>query len=460
MNERTKKERVRLAGTKVEEFQCEDGKLQDFLWDSEAPGFALRATAGGNKAYIFQGRLDGKSLRITIGDIAVWRIADARQEARRLQAIIDQGRDPREVKAEVTAADVAARRKVKHDSTPAMTAWKDYMKARAPRWSARHHADHETMSREGGQAIKRGRRAGMAAVKEPGILRPLLVRPLAEITRDAVADWLSVEAPRRPTRTRLAVSLLGAFLRWCGDRPEWRDTVHLDACARMKRELPQPAAKDDCLQREQLLPWFDAVRRIKNPVIAAYLQITLLTGARREEIARLQWSDVDLEWGSLTIHDKAESHGGQDGKRTIPLTPYVKALLVDLRRRGATVRPIDGKPPEPSPWVFASYSAAGYIAEPRIAHVKALQAAGLPPLSIHGLRRSFGTLAEWVEAPTGVVAQIMGHRPSAIAEKHYRRRPLDLLRKWHTKIEGWILKEANIAQPKEEARKLKNITVA
>jgi intergrase/recombinase len=37
--------------------------------------------------------------------------------------------------------------------------------------------------------------------------------------------------------------------------------------------------------------------------------------------------------------------------------------------------------------------------------------------------------------PTGIVAQIMGHKPSALAEKHYRRRPLDLLRKWHEKIE-------------------------
>jgi len=68
----------------------------------------------------------------------------------------------------------------------------------------------------------------------------------------------------------------------------------------------------------------------------------------------------------------------------------------------------------------------------------------LPDLSIHGLRRSFGSLAEWTETPAGVVAQIMGQKPSAIAEKHYRRRPLDLLRMWHVKIEQWILEQAGI----------------
>jgi len=81
--------------------------------------------------------------------------------------------------------------------------------------------------------------------------------------------------------------------------------------------------------------------------------------------------------------------------------------------------------------------------------------AGVPHVTLHGLRRSFGTLAEWVEAPTGVVAQVMGHKPSAIAEKHYRARPLDLLRMWHTKIEGAILEAAGIAQPQEDAQRLR-----
>ena len=39
----------------------------------------------------------------------------------------------------------------------------------------------------------------------------------------------------------------------------------------------------------------------------------------------------------------------------------------------------------------------------------------------------------------------MGHKPSAIAEKHYRRRPLDLLRMWHCRLETWILQEAGVS---------------
>lgn len=127
----------------------------------------------------------------------------------------------------------------------------------------------------------------------------------------------------------------------------------------------------------------------------------------------------------MTIRDKVE------GSRTIPLTPYVAHLLAALPRRNQ--------------WVFSSPTAtSGRIQEPRTAHNKVLDIAALPHLSIHGLRRSFGTLSEWLERPAGVVAQIMGHKPSAIAEKHYIRRPLDLLRMWHTKIEGWILEQAHL----------------
>jgi len=161
------------------------------------------------------------------------------------------------------------------------------------------------------------------------------------------------------------------------------------------------------------------------------MPILLLTGARREELAGLRWADVDFQWRSMSIRDKVE------GERIIPLTPYVASLLAMLPRRNE--------------WVFSSPAAqSGRIQEPRIAHNKALAAAGLPALSLHGLRRSFGTLAEWVECPAGVSAQIMGHKPSALAEKHYRRRPLDLLRKWHTTIEGWILEQAGIEQPGDD----------
>jgi hypothetical protein len=65
-------------------------------------------------------------------------------------------------------------------------------------------------------------------------------------------------------------------------------------------------------------------------------------------------------------------------------------------------------------------------------------------MTLQGLRRSFSSLTEWLEIPAGIVAQIQGHKPSATAEKHYKRRPLDLLRLHHERIEAWMLEQAEI----------------
>jgi integrase len=194
--------------------------------------------------------------------------------------------------------------------------------------------------------------------------------------------------------------------------------------------IPQ-TKKNDSLRRAQIRPWFESVQKIGNPVTASYLQCLLLTGARRNEMAALRWQDVDFKWKSLTIRDKVE------GERTIPLTPYVEHLISTLPRRNE--------------FVFSSPTAAsGRLEEPRNPHNKALTAAALPQLSLHGLRRSFSSLSEWVEVPTGIVAQIMGHKPSAIAEKHYIQRELDLLHLWHVKIEAWILEQAGIQFVQEQ----------
>ena len=446
--------RIKLTAGRIADFGTEAG--QAFLWDTESPGLAVRATPSGAKAYIFQAKLQGSAIRITIGDVRVWSIDKARMEANSFQTIIDQGRDPREEKKERTASDVAKRAESSRLGLTVAEAWDVYVHARNHKWSERHRLDHEKLSNLGGAEKKRG-----MGTTEAGALAALMPLKLAELTPAKIEAWLKEEVGRRPTQAALAYRLLRAFLRWSAGHDDYKGVIQIEAVgSRVARNhVPRSRAKaDDCLQREQLTAWFAAVRALSNPAISAYLQALLLTGARREEMAALKWSDVDFQWNSLSIADKVEETG-----RIIPLTPYVATLLADLKRLNdappARFRILEGKPIEndlenwkPSPWVFSSRTAArGHIKEPRPAHTRALAAAGLPHISLHGLRRSFGTLAEWVECPTGVVAQIMGHKPSAIAEKHYRRRPLDLLRMWHTRIEDWLLAQADIHVPVKHA---------
>jgi hypothetical protein len=71
--------------------ECEPGKSQTIYWDSRTPNFGVRVTPTGNKAFIFETFFNGKTLRITIGDVNVWAIDKAQSEARRLKVLTDQG---------------------------------------------------------------------------------------------------------------------------------------------------------------------------------------------------------------------------------------------------------------------------------------------------------------------------------------------------------------------------------
>ncbi|KVC93734.1 preprotein translocase [Burkholderia ubonensis] len=457
--------KVNFTAGRVNGHSCPTGKAQAFLWDSGASGLGLRATAAGTLSYIFQGKLNGATVRLTIGSPKDWDIDKARDEARRLQRLIDAGKDPREEAAE-QRADLATRKaEAERRDVTFADAWIAYLadlearpspKTKRPR-SAQYIEDHRKLAAPGGAEKKRGK-----GLTTQGPLYALMPMKLSDMTSEAVASWMEDEVTERPTSIAYAYRLFKAFAGWCEGQTRFKELLPNDCYSSPKVTALLPSTKTpegDCLEREQLPAWFKAVRALPNSVVSAYLQGVLITGPRREELAELRWENVDLRWNKIKLRDKIE------GSRIIPLTPYFRSLLLELKRPNDT--PPDarqrqaletaGTPWQPSPWVFPSNaSASGHIEEPRYAHGAAIEEAGLPHVTLQGLRRSFGTLAEWLEVPAGIVAQIQGHKPSALAEKHYRRRPLDLLRQWHTRIEAWMLEQAGIEFKHEPAHAPKN----
>lgn len=465
--------RTRLTNGKVSAYKYEGTGAQSFLWDAEVSGLGVRATPAGKRnpdgttAYILQTRLNGKPIRITIGNTNTWTLDAARVEARRLLSLIDTGRDPRQVKAETTAADEAARAdaKAKRDAAEIQAkratvtlgeAWQVYINARqrppAP-WGERTLLDNQKIVRK--PCEKRTANGKKTRKLAGGALAPLVDTPLSEITAERVASWLNTENETRAAQASLAFRMLSAFINWASAHPDYKDIIHGDACAgETKRHLQKSRPKaNDTLRQEQIKPWMDSVGKIPNTTIRVYLTALLLTGARREEMASLRWENVDFSWNTLTIKDKVE------GNRTIPLPPYLRSLLLELHNLNQTPKvkilrkKTEAEEHKPSPYVFAAHGERGYLVSPDIAYRKAIQFSGLPHVTLHGLRRSFKNCADDCESPSGVTAQLMGHKPSAIAERHYTARSLDTLTRWHSRIEGYILEKAGITQPSESANK-------
>jgi integrase len=423
--------KIAFTAGRVAGFKCPPDKKQAFLWDLTAPGLGLRTTPAGKPAYVFQSVYRGKDVRLTIGSPAAWSIPDAQAKARELQRLIDEGHDPRGLKrgalaaqAEKQAAAAAAQVQAAAHALTTGEVWAVYLAERRPHWGALHYADHIRLSKAGGEVSKRGTRGRGVTIAGP--LCPLMVLPLRDLDAPTIEAWAAHEAKTRPSAARLAWRQLKVFLGWCSEQPAYASLLPAKNPAKTTRSreaLGKAGVKQDALMREQLPVWFEAVQHIGNPVTAAYLQTLLLTGARPGEVLELRWEDINTKWKGLTIRDKVE------GERVIPLTPYVSHLLAALPRRNE----------------FVFSGAAGAMSKPHKPHSIACAVAGIDGLSLHGLRRSFKSLTEWLDIPAGVVAQIMGHKPSATAEKHYTVRPLDLLRVHHERIEAWILEQAGVS---------------
>ena len=462
------KSRVRLTAGRVADFGCPAGKSQAFLWDTETPTLALRATPTGRKTYVFESRLNGATIRINIGTAADWSLDAARSRASSLKMLVDGGTDPRELErqqqAEKEAKEAAAAKAAEQARMDAAAAaltvdevWAVYLEARKEHWGDTHYNDHIKLARAGGEIAKRGTRGKGLTIAMP--LHALMGLPLRSLDAPTIEAWAAREAKTRPTSARLSWRLLKVFLNWCAEQPEYAPllpSTNVAATRKTREVLGRPKAKTDALLREQLPAWFAAVRNLANPTISTALQVMLLTGARPGEVLSMRWEDVNQQWRGLTIRDKVE------GERVIPLTPYVQSLLSRLPRRNewvfASTRTVkmDGKNmarrerrahakgESMALGEVVEASASGHITEPRSHHACACQAAGIDGLTLHGLRRSFKSLTEWLEIPAGVVAQIMGHKPSATAEKHYTVRPLDLLRIHHERIEAWMLEQGGV----------------
>ncbi|WP_444461177.1 Arm DNA-binding domain-containing protein [Rhodobacter capsulatus] len=73
------------------------------------PGYGLRVTATGIRAFVAQGRVKGKAVIVTIGRLGLYTEDQARKRAQSLLQQMRDGIDPRDVKREDEAMSITLR---------------------------------------------------------------------------------------------------------------------------------------------------------------------------------------------------------------------------------------------------------------------------------------------------------------------------------------------------------------
>jgi integrase len=143
-----------------------------------------------------------------------------------------------------------------------------------------------------------------------------------------------------------------------------------------------------------------------DPDVGLLVILALGTGARVGELLALDWSDVDLDAGLVTIRGSRSNAGvgptkSAKGRRTVALPPFaLTALRAEERRSGPIVAMPDGRP------VIPARAGERW----RILRARA----GLDGLRFHDLRGTFATLGLAAGIPPKALADVLGHDPSVL----------------------------------------------
>lgn len=230
------------------------------------------------------------------------------------------------------------------------------------------------------------------------------------------------------------------------------ELVYRNPCAPVKIRAPRGQAKPKAgraLEPFEVAALLSALDAHKDERTALALRVMLNMGLRLGEALGLQWGDVNLEAGELTIR-RTYSHGREGAPKTptsARTLPIPAGTLERLRRYHKLWEERLGEAPPPTFWVFPGNNPSkplDYNAPGR-ALCRIVAKLGLARLRAHDLRHSYGSHLLANGAPLELVAERMGHSTPNLTLSVYRH-VLEHERK------GWVVDvESLLTQPRAKA---------
>ncbi|ARJ64682.1 hypothetical protein WV31_02845 [Magnetospirillum sp. ME-1] len=283
--------------------------------DETTPGLVLRVMASGVKSWSIRYRPKGrKQLRESYGTYPSTSLSDARARAKALTAAASVGRDL--VSEEAAAAAAKAEEEAKAKTIADVVA--DYIKAH----------------------VAKTRKAGVTEKLFANHIVPVLgKKTVGELRRADVVELLD-SLKNKGWRTNAQVNRVHAALKACLNWAVEREYLDANPAAVVKKQVTE-RPRDRVLSDGELKAIWEATD-VRTDPSRAFIRLLILTGARRDEIRCMTWSEIDLEKGIWTL-PKARNKGHRD--HVVPLSNEVKAILEALPRLGECVITTDGKIP-------------------------------------------------------------------------------------------------------------------
>jgi integrase len=408
---------------------------QAIVYDTHAPGMALRTMASGHKSFVMVARFPPSTnpTRRSLGSYAgplraepvppeddllaldVLTLGQAREKARLWRRLIQRGIDP----------DIEAKRRRSEREARERRIAADSFEAVARRFIAEHVAGKRTAQ-------------DITALIEAKLVAHWGARPIIGISKRDVIDRIEdIKRASGNEAARQALAYARVLFGWAMER----DIIAASPCPVMSKRSKLLAPKT---MRQRVLD-NDEIKLIWRATEAniypadPFLRLLLILGCRRNELARARWREFDLRKpGAETWTLKGERTKTGD-PRIVPLPAMAVAMIAELPRFAAgdfVFSALHGRRP------FTAFSRMKARLDDKITALNG----GVPleQWGLHDLRRSMRTgLSALPIAP--IVSELMiGHRQQGVAAIYDLHRYENEQR---TGFEMWCVRLRAIVEP-------------
>ncbi len=418
-------DKILLTAKRVADFSCDPSKAAAFLWDTDAKGLGLKASPGGSKQFILESRLkSGKSVRLTIGKPSTWAIGDARIEARRLQALIDQGTDPREIRKKQEEAKAAEKAASEAARTKAEEKRKYTFHALCDAYCNHLERNGKTKS----AAAARSAFKCHVLNKSSGKIAEM---PANEVTTLQIASMIRIvhESGKERTAGVLRSYLSAAFN--AAKRAPFDTTLSADLVPFGIEHNPVDAipafsvkAGNRALSNEELKLYLSNLG--EDLADKALLLALLCGGQRMAQLLRAKVSDFDQEATILRLWD-GKGKRKAPREHLLPLGPkateLVQVLITAIKtreevRNHKTVTALDLQ----DQWLFSTHGRVAMAFTTPGKRVAELSAKlGGEAFDLRDIRRTCETMLAKIGVSKDLRAQLLSHGLSGVQDAHYDR---------------------------------------
>ncbi len=359
----------------------ETGKRAVYL-DAKTTGLQIRVTDTGAKTFSVYRRIKGgKPERITLGRFPAMTIEQARKKAARINAEIEEGSNPAQVKRahreEMTFAEL----------------FKEY--------GERH--GNKKRSWKTDQSLYANHLQSIAPHKLTKVTREMISRILSDLDKAGKAG---------ATVNNIRALISSVFSRAI----EWGYASNNPVSGIKTRSKVK---RDRFLQADELPRFFKALAEEPNETLRDYILLALLTGARRANLLAMRWKEISLKESVWRIPDTKNGT-----PQNVTLSPEAAAIL-KARQEAAE---------EGAEFVFPGIGESGHIEEPKKGVIRVMERAGIPygrdnpdGVTLHDLRRTLGSWQAKTGASLAIIGKSLNHK-SQQATAIYARLDLDPVR--------------------------------